>query len=545
MSNKAIALPHELIVAIQHSNLWDRRELLIVQEQLEALLNGLSTHWDKPPDSLLHAEYARNKWLLAFELRIWEEKMVIKVPGISWIDGYAIVFLSRESLLYAPEMQRFLDEYAPDSTPWSSYRLFSVPDDIDDLKRGEFLLLMSKEYSRSATSPLKQDIVPVLLQRKLLQSESPQDIRSRWVSRNTQRRYRIWMLRDSSNWTEEFQKKHKIRYSELITELYGITPEEVDLTLSWLSANSAVIRYVQSQVSPSNIAVSPWYFFLNEGDFKKWITTHVSESTQAFFVSIEWSYAGLGSNEEYTKTLVRNLEKLKSNAIANPEKTYYISIDATANLAGNALVSACLATLREILNITIFLSSSITKYNRSEKNYHFGMIARLGWSREDQGVMKKFIATSHGSLSPLWVLQFPRLKAGEINNTKKYCSQNHSIFMQAFIEVLQKNGILDMIIIEDYSAYSYIFPNIEEEKRNTVVSALLQLNDLQGIIGSSFYHEEVRLCDVPDIACSAFRDTDIPYCYKNALRISWPNELQENQMKALWKYLAEAITQAI
>lgn len=87
----------------------------------------------------------------------------MKVPGFTDDLGKSILFISKKSISQIPELQNLLDTYDLDQYIGSEYRLIKISDDPSDEQRNSILSMIYSNYSRSVTSPLKQDIVPLII----------------------------------------------------------------------------------------------------------------------------------------------------------------------------------------------------------------------------------------------------------------------------------------------------------------------------------------------------------------------------------------------
>lgn len=85
------------------------------------------------------------------------------------------------------------------------------------------------------------------------------------------------------------------------------------------------------------------------------------------------------------------------------------------------------------------------------------------------------------------------------------------------------------MIVESHTPYCYIrFPGLEENERNKLVEAFLKDEDIRGYVGSSFYLDHFRICDVPDVDCSRFSQNETRP-FRNNLRISFPSGLHDSK----------------
>jgi hypothetical protein len=148
---------------------------------------------------------------------------------------------------------------------------------------------------------------------------------------------------------------------------------------------------------------------------------------QALFFSIDAGYAGMGGKNRYFSEVSEKIDSIIARALKNPETPYFVCVDATSDLSG---ISDRLADLIErrasLPNLTVFISSSLTKYNRSERNYHFGIIAKYSSAHESfESIfryafdLEKAVSTSYGDLSPRGILHFPRLRLRKSNASVK------------------------------------------------------------------------------------------------------------------------------
>lgn len=530
-------LPGDLIQAIKNLNFSSDAGLLRVQKELESWMYGLATH-DSLESNLLVAEYARNRGILSFQTLIGWVDTTVKVPGFTDDLGKSILFISKKSISQIPELQNLLDTYDLDQYIGSEYRLIKISDDPSDEQRNSILSMIYSNYSRSVTSPLKQDIVPLII------AETRVNITpvvwwnaQRHISRSVNRKYRTAENRDAK-WFSQIKDKHESHYKNFFNSTWGQAPDSVVPTISGLSANSGAIRYISSQIPPDAMSVLPGYFFLNEVDFWETTNSSVTENTQAFFCAIEPGYSGLWDDRAYQYRLIDQFGKFCKNAEDNPDKKYFLSIDITSNILGNMMTQTMLEQIKYHPNITTVISTSLTKYNRSEANYHYGMVAVFWGDQADYDTLQEYISTSYGDISRLWVLQFPKLRPTEISNIQDTCIENRKICMEVF---LWFSGIREQFTVENHSAYSYIIPKAEDVlARNSLISSLLESPDFKKWEGSSFYNNLMRLCDVPDVACSRFhpwQDTR----YKNSLRISWPTIPSRSEMEEFWNALATKI----
>lgn len=460
--------------------------------------------------SYLVAEYARAKGIL----KLKHNDRTFEIPGMT-IWGHEVVYISRKAVNISTRMSKWLRDN-PDSIKigWDSLIAIQLP---QDQARTDFFDALMVDFSITATSPLKHDIVTLHEWAKdwpfswLITSLS-----SGGLTKMLRRKYRIG---DNPSWeSEKTFEWHKFHYQRLLW-IDGVKPPRVYPTLSGKSANTAVIRDISRLVSSHAISVYPGYFFLNEGDFPQWSTNTVSAETQALFASVESWYAGK-PNETYTRWLSEEIRKIIELAKNNPTQTYYISLDVTSDIFSYRewelwnLIQEGLT----LPNIRVVISSSLTKYNRNEPNYHYGVIA--DFSKEDSQTLENLVETSYGWLSPLWILQYPRLKKGELSHLKSQAQENSQAFLSWLQEALWESwdGIIE---IESYTPYSYIrFPWLPDEKRNTLVAAFLKNEIIRAYVGSSFYLDDFRICDVPDVDCSRFSNNSA-HPFRNNIRVSF------------------------
>lgn len=540
-----VRIPKDVMEKIQWTDLTMGHWVLFgIQRDLETRMHQLLSHEAALEEkwNLLKWEYWRNVWIEVFWVKTEAWELSIKLPCIWISEENSLIILNLESIRFCPEVSEFLWQNPGISMPLGEYFGIQISNQLDDALRQKFLSLVVKYYSRSATSWLKQDITPFLLKSWLIENKwSAAEEVSYPVSRRVSRKYWLTGVKSSDEWVQRFREWHEKSWKRFGLEAYGFTPESVHLTLSWVSANSAVVRYIQSRVPLRNISVNPGYFFVNEPEFDKQVTmTDISKNTQAFFYSQDACYAWLWWYEKYSADVTEKLEKLRENALQHPEQEYYVAIDMTTHLPGDPKLKEQIEKLLQVKNIRILLSSSLTKFNHHEPNYHFGIIMWYGIN-ERENEMRSLVATSHGSLSRLWVLQFPRLTVGKVQEWENMSERNREFFVSAFRNALIQYWLEEEITIEDYRPYSYIFPSTTEPNQNSKIDGILNNPQLQDIRGSSFYHESVRVCDVPDIWVGRYSESATKWEFRNTLRISWPNQLREKEMTELWTLLGNLL----
>jgi hypothetical protein len=246
--------------------------------------------------------------------------------------------------------------------------------------------------------------------------------------------------KESSPANERHLRKHLSHYADFFA-VDGEKPSSVHLTVSGKSANTAVIRFISSRVADrSKIDVHPGYFFLNEPDFPLEVPSSGAIDSQALFFSIDAGYAGMGGKNRYFSEVSEKIDSIIARAGKNPETPYFVCVDATSDLSGiSDRLAGLIARRASLPNLTVFISSSLTKYNRSERNYHFGIIAKYGSSNESSDPvspyafdLEKAVSTSYGDLSPRGILHFPRLRFSAVERQRENGEANRKAFMDGF-----------------------------------------------------------------------------------------------------------------
>lgn len=481
----------------------------------QSRMNGLLTHKElsgKP--NLLRSEYARWTGILKIPTENW----ILEIPWREDSTGEKI-FLPTLALKYTSELVKWIEEN-PEALFGATSSLIGIRMPRDE-RRAWLLRAIGIDFSARASSPLKHDVVdllawtePIALLEELKSSSTPHSL-----ERGKRRRYNIG---NHPSWNPEVTLlHHRAHYGEIFT-LSGIPSPHIDLTLSGKSANTAVIRMVSQMCRPEDISVLPGYFFLNESDFPPNSKNYLHEWTRAFFASVVSTYAGM-DQKEYSNELFDWIKRFTHMAQSRPGETFYICLDATVDIAA-ILEWPLNETLKQALQIPhlhIILTSSLTKYNRQEPNYHFGLIAQYAPTplRETE----KSIVTSYGGLSPLAVLHFPRIKKKEFFETKAWVVENAQDFERGLLENLE-GTVREGMIIEHHTAYCYIWWNTPAHvPRNQIISRVLDDEFVLGYRGSSFYLEDFRICDVPEISCSRFSN-DETRPFRNTLRVSYPRK---------------------
>ncbi|GAB0175097.1 MAG: hypothetical protein HHAS10_09760 [Candidatus Altimarinota bacterium] len=490
-----------------------RFQVAALLDESQQRMNGHATQeiLDMTPPTVLIAEYARAKGVL----KIQHNGRIIEIPG-GEIGGDEIVYLSQKAIEVSPGINEWLREN-PDCIRIEGEYLVAIhlP---EGGKRGGFFDIVMKEFSSTATSPLKHDIVELHLgagDSKF--STVMEGVTPSMLGKMLRRKFNIG---NNPNWQSERTRENHERHYEKLLGIPGIKPPQIYLTLSGKSANTAVIRDVSKSTPPNTLTVYPGYFFLNEPDFPEGTKNTIHDTTQGFFASVESGYAGI-QKEEYDAGLLEAVRKMINLASRNTGTSYSISLDVTSDILSfqKSELGQLIQKALKLQNLRVIITSSLTKYNRNEPNYHFGIIA--DFSGEDPLSLDVLVETSYGGLSPLGILQYPRLKKNELEGLKSQSQKSGEAFLSGFKQAVGDigNGIIE---IESYTPYSYIrFPGLPEDKRNRLVSEFLKERAIRPYVGSSFYLEDFRICDVPDVNCSRF-GTSSDRSFRNNIRVSFP-----------------------
>lgn len=258
-----------------------------------------------------------------------------------------------------------------------------------------------------------------------------------------------------------FEEAHAHHYARILSRK-GMRPH-VLLTRSGVSANEIAIRSVAdlSGSRASAYANRGWYHENMESIARSFPAASEPEAATACFVNL------LPCNPESfmhldTSSFVREayippgnaIKRFLAKARKTPALKHYLVIDKTSDLLfalpGHAVPK----------NTTIIETASLTKHQRGERNYFYGLVASFGGA-PIHAVLAKAKSHTAASLAPSSVVNLPRLSASEIQKRRAHFQHLHRAFAEGFAQSQQSLPLHLHCAAEAHDTFVYMLPPID------------------------------------------------------------------------------------
>lgn len=263
----------------------------------------------------------------------------------------------------------------------------------------------------------------------------------------------------SKEQTEQFSQKHIRHYKKHFQDNIAWVPE-VFLTNSWVSWTYAITSYLEDTVSDFDLWHEYDFYYENVQKFlaKK---THIHKDTQVFLVSpsilspTKWI-----SNEIFIEKLKKELELFLQNALASPDKFFYLVVDVTTKLD---LQISDLIDGNIPPNLIVTKSYSLSKHQRGDTRYFMWWVALYGNHPQVKEWIEKTIIDNGFHLTHEQILHYPRLRKSEIQKNVEHITKNREAFKKWFFSQIN-NGWLSQFLPEiiESEYFSFLLPPLPE-----------------------------------------------------------------------------------
>jgi len=227
-------------------------------------------------------------------------------------------------------------------------------------------------------------------------------------------------------------KNHEAHYARFFAK-EGEPLPHVALMRGGFSANEAVINAIADLSKPSEkkaYIMDGWYYENRKSITEKFDVVDVPGEANILCInSAPNGYIDPNLSEHYPEERDKLISSFIQNAALHPEEKYFILVDKTTDLFYNP--AAGISKMPD--NVLLFETSSISKHQRGGHNYFFGSIEYRGKENYEEFLHAQ-VKNSRGELSPLAILNFPRLRRSEEERHVERLQELEKNFLAGFAE---------------------------------------------------------------------------------------------------------------
>ena len=216
---------------------------------------------------------------------------------------------------------------------------------------------------------------------------------------------------------EYYLEKTIKHYENFFWDIKNHKPN-IFLTTSWMEANNTIAYFLEKTFWKDFIEKSytPGWYMEKTIDIPK----KYSKNTQILFIENLWEWLSI-------KNIKEELAFFIQQAKNNPHKDFYLVWDKTWLLDKEN--SEFIQELPE--NLKVFITSSLTKFQKWETNFFFWIIATYNLTEKEKEIFNKsYEHISFFKNSYLSKLFFPRLKKSYIKEYFKNIEKNKEVFIK-------------------------------------------------------------------------------------------------------------------
>jgi hypothetical protein len=326
----------------------------------------------------------------------------------------------------------------------------------------------------------------------------------------SRRKLDVFVRAEDPEAAERYLNRTREHY-EFFFERNGTRPDVV-LTRGGFSANETAINAISNLASEGErkAYILPGWYYENQHAIEDKLDV-VGSADEANILFLNSSPNGFVEDADLAKNYAQRRDQLAKELIrraaGSPDKKFFLVVDKTTDLLYESFTD--ISDLPD--NLIVMETSSITKNQRGGRNYFYGTVAC--WSKESQrGVLDEAVVSARGELTPLAVVNFPRLRRSEVKQRQEKLLDLEKSFQEAFEEAqvslppenrwrLQRNSGFCALLVPPFEALLKITKDRMELGRLVSEEALTErakfftseLIPLGVEIGDSFGLDETRL----------------------------------------------------
>lgn len=269
--------------------------------------------------------------------------------------------------------------------------------------------------------------------------------------RKRQKRIKNIRLNWNSDKTEKILWKHIVHYKNFFKDELLWEPE-IDFSIWWAAINNSVILVLED-IIPNKEEWEEYNFYYEHSKNFEWSKSKSNNEKRVLFANsspltihkwISW--------EKYRKILLEKIELIKSNALKNSNKDYYIVIDKTFDLE---LQNSDLVW--EIpSNCTVINTWSLTKHQRWDTNYFYWVMAVYNNPKISELISEKNNIKWY-DLPIDNIYNLPRIRKTEIIENKANILKNREAFKEGIDKANKELNIQYPVKFCDREYFSFIY----------------------------------------------------------------------------------------